>query len=427
MIHLSKPLRLCAAMITLLLSSHSSLLAYPLDGFDDTEIPRLEGYYDSLQTLDGKMNFVPGQLVSMLETKLRLSGKEFDLPAADKHLSEKLGTLAGRDAPQYAISLLDLSNPDRPVYAGLNDDQTFLPASTGKLLVALAFFQELADLYPKDFRARLRILRKTIIEADEYSQPDTHDVPIWHPDTRMIEFRPVKVGERGNLYTFLDWMLSSSSNAAGNTIMRELVLLRHFKAAYPPPAAEAARFLSSSSPSSLAHLLRESIQHTLRQNDLDMSRLYHTSLFTSRGRELIPSDGSAATSREFVRLLLRMEQARLVDPFSSIELKRLLLLTQTRIRFASAPELDSAAVYFKSGSLSRCTPARQASCRQFYGNAVNLMNSVAIVEAPAGEPRHHYLVVMSSNVLSKDSAAEHAQIAAGIQELITNTTYPTKR
>lgn len=407
-----------ALILTLLLSARSLLLAYPLDGFDDTDIPRLEGYYDSLQTLDGKMNFVPGQLVSMLETKLRLSGQDLELPVADPALSDKLRALTGRDSSNYAISLLDLSNPAQPVYAGLNDNKIFLPASTGKLLVAMAFFQELAEIYPKDFRARLRILRRTVLEADEYSQPDTHDVPIWHPDTRRIDFRPVVVGERGNIYTFLDWMLSSSSNAAGNTIMRELVLLRHFKAAYPPPAAEASRFLRSSSPARLAGLLRESIRNALRENDLDMSKLYHTSLFTSRGRELIPSDGSAATSREFLRLLLKLEEGRLVDPFSSIELKRLLLLTQTRIRFAAAPALDSAAVYFKSGSLSRCTPARQKYCRQFYGDAVNLMNSVAIVEYPAGEPRYHYLVVMSSNVLGKDSAAEHAQIAAGIQELI---------
>ena len=41
------------------------------------------------------------------------------------------------------------------------------------------------------------------------------------------------------------------------------------------------------------------------------------------------------------------------------------------------------------------------------------MNSVAIVESPAGEPQPFYLVAIESNVLKKNTAAEH--LAPGIR------------
>jgi hypothetical protein len=47
------------------------------------------------------------------------------------------------------------------------------------------------------------------------------------------------------------------------------------------------------------------------------------------------------------------------------------------------------------------------------------MNSVAIVEAPAGERKYHYLVALMSNVLRRNSAYDHQTLAAGIHELIT--------
>ncbi len=67
--------------------------------------------------------------------------------------------------------------------------------------------------------------------------------------------------------------------------------------------------------------------------------------------------------------------------------KRLIYMTQRRIRYASSPALNDAAVYFKSGSLYRCKPEEGFVCRKYEGNVENLMNSVAIVESPAGEPR----------------------------------------
>ena len=46
------------------------------------------------------------------------------------------------------------------------------------------------------------------------------------------------------------------------------------------------------------------------------------------------------------------------------------------------------------------------------------MNSVAIVEWPAGKPKLFYLVAVTSNVLRKNSAVEHQTLATRLQRLI---------
>jgi hypothetical protein len=116
--------------------------------------------------------------------------------------------------------------------------------------------------------------------------------------------------------------------------------------------------------------------------------------------------------------LLRMEQGRLVDDFSSRQIKRLLYMTERRIRYASSPALSDSAVYFKSGSLYSCKPEPGFICKKYRGNVKNYMNSIAIVETPAGENRLHYLVTLISNVLSQNSAVDHQTLATRIQRLI---------
>jgi hypothetical protein len=119
-----------------------------------------------------------------------------------------------------------------------------------------------------------------------------------------------------------------------------------------------------------------------------------------------------------LQYLLRMEQGKLVDAFSSREIKRLLYMTERRIRYASSPALADAAVYFKSGSLYRCQPEPDFVCGKYQGNLDNLLNSVAIVEAPAQELRLYYLVVVMSNVLKKNAAVAHQTLATRVHRLI---------
>ncbi len=113
-----------------------------------------------------------------------------------------------------------------------------------------------------------------------------------------------------------------------------------------------------------------------------------------------------------------MEQGRLVDEFSSRELKRLLYMTERRIRYASSPALKDAALYFKSGSLYSCKKEEGFKCGKYKGNVKNYMNSVAVVEYPAGGPRLYYMTTLISNVLRKNSAVDHQTLATRIHRLI---------
>ena len=136
------------------------------------------------------------------------------------------------------------------------------------------------------------------------------------------------------------------------------------------------------------------------------------------GKQRVPGTNSYATSRELMRFCLKMEQGKLVDAFSSREIKRLLYVTERRIRYASSPALRHAAVYFKSGSLYKCKPEPDFKCRKYHGNVRNFMNSLAIVESPAGQKRLYYMVTLLSNVLRKNSAVDHQTLGTRIHRLL---------
>jgi hypothetical protein len=289
------------------------------------------------------------------------------------------------------------------------------PGSVGKVLVALAWFQALADLYPDDVEARAELLRDTVVEADAFIRTDHHVVPFWKPGDELVRMRPLAIGDRGNLWTWLDWMLSSSSNAAAAVLQRELVLLRHFGRDYPASPEAAAAFLNDTPRAGLAGIFTDAMIGPLARNGLDADRLRQGSLFTRTGKERIPGTrGSVATAGELLRLLVRLEQGRLVDPWSSLEIKRLLYLTDRRIRYASHPALDRSAVFFKSGSLYSCRPEAGFVCEKYHGNVRNYMNSVAIVESEEEGRRLHYLVAVLSNVLRENSAVAHQTLALRI-------------
>jgi hypothetical protein len=96
----------------------------------------------------------------------------------------------------------------------------------------------------------------------------------------------------------------------------------------------------------------------------------------------------------------------------------MLYMTERRIRYASSPALADSAVYFKSGSLYSCKKEEGFKCRKYHGNVKNYMNSLAIIESPAGEKRLHYIVTLISNVLRKNSAVDHQTLATRIHRII---------
>ena len=200
-------------------------------------------------------------------------------------------------------------------------------------------------------------------------------------------------------------------------VLREAMLLRHFGKAYPPSAEQAGAFFAKSR-SDLQALLAETIQQPVTRAGLELNQLRQGSFFTRTGKHKVPGTSSHASPRSLMELMVRMEQGRLVDPFSSLEIKRLLYVTERRIRYASSPALRNAAVYFKSGSLYSCKPEPDFKCRKYMGNKKNLMNSVAVVESPAGAPRMVYIMTLMSNVLRQNSAVRHQTVGTWVQRMV---------
>ncbi|MDH3298087.1 MAG: hypothetical protein OEM96_07420, partial [Gemmatimonadota bacterium] len=215
-----------------------------------------------------------------------------------------------------------------------------------------------------------------------------------------------------------------SSNAAGSMVWKQVLLLEEFGTAYPPTPQQEAEFLRNTPPAELAARSIRLIENPLNAAGLDTARLYLRGHFTSGAQRRIPPQASRTSPRELVRWLMRLEQGRIVDPWSSLEIKKLMYFTRRRYRYAASPALSQAAVYFKSGSLYRCGQEAGYTCVQYAGNLENLMHSVAIVESPAGGAdgsQRVYLVSMMSNNLRINSAQEHMAIAAQIERLVGET------
>jgi hypothetical protein len=393
--------------------------AYPLDGYESTGITRLEAYR---LAQEGKLRAriqPPGALLKTADIELRLADrKDFTLPAVDEKFRADVKRLLVHDPQGYGIAVLDLSDRARPRYCEVRGNYRANPGSVGKVLIAQGLFQALADLYPDSIEDRLRILRTTMVTADDFIVSNHHVVPLWQPDQPKITYRRLKIGDRANLYTYLDWMLSASSNAAASMVLREVMLLNHFGRAYPvsPEAAEA--FFRQTPYKERAALLVRSLQNPVTRSGLDLKKLRQGSFFTRQGKKRVGGTTSYATPAELIRWLVKLEQGLIVDEFSSREIKRLLYMTQRRIRYASSPALKDAAVYFKSGSLYKCEPEPGFECKKYHGNVLNMLNSIAIVEHPAGSPRLHYLVAVMSNVLRKNSAVVHQSLATWLHRLL---------
>jgi hypothetical protein len=78
----------------------------------------------------------------------------------DAELSKAIRDAIGPESSEYAVSLLDISDPENPVYAEINGDTRRNVGSVGKMVVGLAWFQALADVYPDDIEARERLMRE---------------------------------------------------------------------------------------------------------------------------------------------------------------------------------------------------------------------------------------------------------------------------
>jgi len=393
--------------------------AYPLDGYESTGIGRLL-YQRMIQEGEIPGTKRPsGELLPLSMVQLRLLDRpDFVLPPSDPALTARLKKLIGSDVDRYGISLLDLTDRANPRYAEWQGHQKQNPGSVGKILVALGIFQALADAHPDDIEARINVLRNAMITADEYSVYDHHTVPIWNPETRTIRKRPIQKGDTASLWTYLDWMMSPSSNSAAGMLQKHLILLAHYGKDYPVSRAEEERFFKETPRKERSQIFLDAIQSPITRNGLNLEELRQGSFFTHEGKKRIDGTSSYATPRELTLYLVKMEQGKLVDEWSSREIKRLLYITERRIRYGSSGVLRPSAVYFKSGSLYSCVPEAGFTCTKYHGNKRNYMNSIAVIETPAGQDRLYYMVAVLSNVLRKNSAVDHRDLARAIHGML---------
>ena len=396
------------------------LAAYPLDGYEETGIRRVEWARMAHLGLAKGGFQPPGAQLPTAAVDIRLADRpELTLPAADAAFSNELAALLGEHAGQYGMALLDLSDPDRPRYAEHRGDHRQNVGSVGKVLVALGFFQALADAWPEDLEKRRSILRDTRITADDFSQSDHHTIRIFDVERRELTRRRMEVGDEGNAWEFLDWMLSISSNSAASMVMRDAMLLRRFGRDYPVSENEVRRFFRETPGPELTRLFQATFWEPVTRNGLDLGEIRQGSFFTRNGKKYVNGGGNSyATARSLMELVLRMEQGRLVDEWSSRQLKRLLYVTERRIRYAAAPALRKAAVYFKSGSWYACREEPGFQCADFQGNVRNYMNSLAVVEEEVDGVKLHYAVIVISNVLRENSVEAHRALGDDIHLVI---------
>ena len=89
---------------------------------------------------------------------------------------------------------------------------------------------------------RIRVLKETVITADDFSHSDHHTVRMFDVENQKLTRRSIRDGDQATLWEYLDWMVSPSSNSAAAMLMREAMLMRQYGADYPPSEEEIRRF-----------------------------------------------------------------------------------------------------------------------------------------------------------------------------------------
>lgn len=406
--------------IAAFLSPMTILMSYPYDGFQDTGIRRLLRLKLVIEgTLKGTKPPVGG-LKSMPDIKLNLVNARGDsldfLPQENQKLRQEIEALFPSRDESYSVALLDIS-PGKPIrFASRQMTRQFMPGSVGKLAIAAGLFTELQRLYPESTEKRREFLRSREIKADRWIIVDSHEVPVYNIETNSFTSRPIREGDIFSLYEWVDHMLSASANAAASVVWKELILMREFGDRYPIGYEEEVAFFKETPKSRLSEIAISVVNDPLRDIGISEDDWRLGSFFTKTGQSIVPGGGSYGNPKALLQYLIALERGRIVDEWSSLEIKRLMYMTARRIRYASSPRLENAAVYFKSGSQYRCKEEPGFTCGKYMGNVENYMNSVAIVEQPDGRI---YLVALMSNVLRKNSAVEHQTLASYIDKILS--------
>lgn len=412
-----------ALLLVLLVGSAFTINTYyPIDGYERTGIKRLKRL-ERIKTGEIKdaATLPAGAMKSWDDIQLNLLDRKGDsamgLMTVDPDFQKEISALFRGLDKSYSLTVLDISDVNNIRYAERNETAGYQPGSVGKLAVLHGLFVQLAKMYPDSWEKRTALLKNKSVKAGPWGLTDEHTIPIYNIEKNTLVKRQVIASDVFTLYEWADHMLSVSNNGAASIVWREVLLMAAFGDAYPELTQEEADVYFKETPrKELTDLGNDVVNLPLRDLGITADEWRLGSFFT-RGANTFVGDkgGSIGSPQGMMKFLVQLEQGKVVDEQSSLEMKRLMYMTDRRIRYAQAPALKEAAVYFKSGSLYKCDRSKGEACGKYMGNVTNFMNSVAIVEHP---DNCKYIVVLMTNVLRKNSASDHMYLAGSIDKII---------
>ncbi len=410
------------ALALIICSAFTTLTYYPIDGYERTGIKRLKRL-ELIKSGEIKTTspLPSGAMKSFDEIQLNLKSKSKDsvgtIMTIDPEFQKEInGLFRGLDK-SYSLTVLDISDTENIRYAERNETAGYQPGSVGKLAVLVGLFNQLDKIYPDSWEKRTELLRDKSVKAGVWGLTDEHTIPIYNIEKNTLVKRQVIASDVFTLYEWTDHMLSVSNNGAASIVWREVLLMAAFGEKYPELTQEQTDAYFKETPrKELTDLGNDVVNLPLRDLGITTDEWRLGSFFTKGANTYVgDKGGSIGSPQGLMKFLVQLEQGNVVDEQSSLEMKRLMYMTDRRIRYAQSPALKDAAVYFKSGSLYKCDRSKGEACEKYMGNVTNFMNSVAIVEHP---DNCKYMVVLMTNVLRKNSASDHMYLAGNIDKLI---------
>lgn len=404
------------AIICLLSSAY-----YPIDGYQNSGIRRLRRLQLCIAGDLPDAGLPPGAYKSINDIKLQLTTRKQDsvgmILKEDTKLQKQIDLLFPRLDKSYSVTILDMTKPQNLRYAQQNENRGYQPGSVGKLAVLTALFDQLAKIYPNSFEKRTALMRSKMVKAGAWALTDEHTVPIFYPETKQLIKRQVVATDVFSIYEWADHMLSVSNNGAASVVWREALLMAAFGEKYPTITTEEIdNYFKTTPRNTITDLAIDVVNLPLRRLGIGEEEWRLGTFFTKGAGQYVGSKGgSIGSPLGLMKWMLQLEQGKIIDEKSSLEMKRFMYMTDRRIRYAQAPQLRDAAVFFKSGSLYKCDRSKGEECGKYRGNVYNYMNSVAIIEHPDGTK---YMVCLMTNVLRKNSASDHMFLASSIDRAI---------
>ncbi len=401
------------------LSTLVATMIYPIDGYDSTGIKRLYRLQKMEKDSITNKRIPNGAYLKLNDIKLNLLSRKQDSLGALLVEDPEFARAIARITPggNYSLAVLDMSDPENLKYAAHRENAGYQPGSVGKIAVLNGFFNELAETYPDDFTLRTGLMCNKRVKARYWGTGDHHTIPIYNIEKDKLTKRQVVASDEFSLYEWADHMVSVSNNGAASVLYRETMLLDAFGRDYADlTEEESENYFVETDRDSLTSQANRVVNQPLRELGITEDDWRLGGMFTRpAGKYVGREGGSIGTPKGLMKFLVALEQGNVIDEESSLEMKRLLYMTDRRIRYAQSNRLDDAAVFFKSGSFYKCDRSKDPGCKDYAGNVYNYMNSVIIVEQPNGKK---YIVCLMTNVLNKNSAGAHMYLASSIDEVV---------